>query len=444
LDVVTDPAGRAYDHAYDSNGNRSSVTQPNGVLTAYTYDALNRLTNLSATRPASGTTILTQALTLGPAGNRTRIVEHDGSVKDYGYDALYRLTSETVSGLFNYTKAFAYYPVGNRQTQTTTTSSGSPSLQPGTISYGYDTRDRLLSEQADATPATGYSWDANGNLTTKDAEATYVWDHENRLTRVTKTDGTVVEYLYDPDGNRVQTKTTAAPVGGTPQPAVAVDYLVDTSGSLSHVVAEIDTGAGSPGPSPATPTLVTLYVRGDDLLSLMRPLVSAPAVAADWQTRFYTSDSIGSIRRLTDEAGNITDGYTYSAFGELLGHSGTDPQPYAFTGEPLDPNSGWQYHRARWMDPRVGRFAGMDPLPLEHEQPRTLNRYQYVHGEPTAFVDPTGQFEGLAVALTVVAIIVTIASIGCLSGLRQPKTVGVHWEDGVLVGYTQTQKDLIR
>jgi hypothetical protein len=48
-----------------------------------------------------------------------------------------------------------------------------------------------------------------------------------------------------------------------------------------------------------------------------------------------------------------------SAFGELLAHTGQDPQPYAFTGEPLDPNSGFQYHRARWMDPSVGRLASM-------------------------------------------------------------------------------------
>jgi hypothetical protein len=60
------------------------------------------------------------------------------------------------------------------------------------------------------------------------------------------------------------------------------------------------------------------------------------------------ADGLGSIRRLTDEQANITDGYTYSAFGELLAHTGQDPQPYAFTGESLDPNSGFQYHRARW------------------------------------------------------------------------------------------------
>jgi YD repeat-containing protein len=209
-------------------------------------------------------------------------------------------------------------PVGNRQSQVTAlgpAGSPGPNLQPGTISYGYDTRDRLLQEQLSPNPATAYAWDSNGNLTTKDAEATYSWDHENRLVRVAKTDGTLVEHSYDVDGNRVRTATT--PPGG---PTTATDFLVDTSGSLSHVVAEVDGSA-------ATPTLQALYIRGDDLLSVMRPLVAVPASAGDWQTRYYHADGIGSIRRLTDETGTITDGYTYDAFGELLAHNGSDPNP---------------------------------------------------------------------------------------------------------------------
>ena len=205
----------------------------------------------------------------------------------------------------------------------------------GTLTYGYDERDRLTSETLDANPPTTYGWDDDGNLVTKSGEATYTWDRENHLVRVDKTDGMIVEHAYDADGARVRTITT--PSGGS---AATTNFLVDTSGSLSHVVAETD-GAG---------VLQVHYVRGDDLLALMRPNGSG-----GWASRFYHSDHIGSVRRLPDEAGMVTDGYTYDAFGTLLAHSGTDPQPYAFTGEPYDPNIGFQYHRARWMDPRVGR-----------------------------------------------------------------------------------------
>ncbi|HET7293056.1 MAG TPA: Calx-beta domain-containing protein, partial [Vicinamibacteria bacterium] len=90
LDVVTDPLGRDYDFGHDANGNRSSLAFPNGTTTAYSYDALNRLTNLTTTGPLG--TVQGYAFTLGPSGNRTRIDEADGSVREYGYDALYRLT----------------------------------------------------------------------------------------------------------------------------------------------------------------------------------------------------------------------------------------------------------------------------------------------------------------------------------------------------------------
>ena len=136
----------------------------------------------------------------------------------------------------------------------------------------------------------------------------------------------------------------------------------------------------------------------------MRPLVAAPASAADWQTRYYHADGIGSIRRLTDETGTITDGYTYTAFGELLAHTGTDPQPYAFAGEPLDPNSGFQYHRARWMDPRTGRFVGMDPFAGREHEPATLHKYQYALASPLSKVDPSGAM-GMPVGLESAAVL---------------------------------------
>jgi len=104
-------------------------------------------------------------------------------------------------------------------------------------------------------------------------------------------------------------------------------------------------------------------------------------------------------------------GLTKSAFGELLAHTGSDPQPYAFTGEPYDPNSGFQYHRARWMDPKSGRFAGMDSFAGRHEDPASLHKYLYAAGGPVDRVDPTGQDWNLPSLATVNASISTLAVI---------------------------------
>ena len=396
LATVKDALDRTYSHGYDPNGNRASVAYPNGVQTAYAYDSLNRLTLLSTTRPSSGVTIQSYAFTLGPTGNRTQIAEADGHVRSYTYDSLYRLTGDrvTLDNLLQYDRTFVYDPVGNRLAQTIT---GQPP-----ISYTYDTRDRLLTENA-----TSYGYDANGNLTSKSAEATYTWDFENRLIKVTKADGSVIEHQYDPDGNRVQTKVT--PANGPP---TTTNFLVDTSGSLSQVVAETD----------ETGILKAYYLRGDDLLAVLRP--SGPGT---YLTRFFHADGLGSIRRLTNEVGTVTDGYTYSAFGELLAHTGTDPQPYAFTGEPLDPNSGFQYHRARWMDPRVGRFAGIDPFAGTAFDPFSLHRYLYANADPVGRVDTTGEFTISAQAVT--SGIISVLSAGTTNAVLAAVFNGVAGQE---------------
>jgi len=41
-------------------------------------------------------------------GNLSQVTELDGSVASYGYDALYRLTSETRTGTGPYTKSYGY------------------------------------------------------------------------------------------------------------------------------------------------------------------------------------------------------------------------------------------------------------------------------------------------------------------------------------------------
>jgi RHS repeat-associated protein len=358
LETVTDPNGKVTRYGYDLNGNRASLAYPNGTATTYEYDTQNRLNQLLTTGPSG--VIQSYAYTLGPAGNRERIVEADGTVRAYQYDDLYRLTRETISNALGpvYEKSFVYDPVGNRLNQTTT------GEDAAVADYTYDDRDRLLTENS-----TAYGWDDDGNLTSKSGDATYSWDFENRLVRVEKTDGTVVTHAYDADGNRVRTEVT--PPTGPPQ---VTQYLVDTTGSLSHVVAETD-GSG---------TLLALYSRGDDLLGVVRT----------GEQRFFHADGLSSVRFLTDESGNVADNYEYSAFGEPLTRIGLDQQPYTFAGEPFDSNLGFYYNRARWLDPRAGHFTAIDPFEGLPTQPVTLHAYIYAGGDPVNKIDPSGKFLG--------------------------------------------------
>jgi len=109
--------------------------------------------------------------------------------------------SRSAQHLVEYQRAFTYDRSAMLRTQIT---SGSErrghSHAPGSISYAYDSRDRLL------TDATEYAYDDNGNLVTSQARPRYTWDSRTGSSESTKTDGTVVEHPYDADGNRCRTR----------------------------------------------------------------------------------------------------------------------------------------------------------------------------------------------------------------------------------------------
>ena len=247
-----------------------------------------------------------------------------------------------------------------------------------TINYGYDNRDRLTSEDG-----TVYSWNENGNLVGRTGDGDVEWDFDDRLVKVTKSDGTVVENMYDVDGVLVRTAVNG----------VATDLLVDTSGGLSHVVAEID-GSGA---------VAALYVRaGDMLLEEIRGGVA----------KMYEADGLGSTRSLLDATGVQTDTWSYEAFGTTLASTGTSLNPYRFAGERLVEATGMYQNRARWLDTGVGRFASMDPFTGFGESPVSLHSYLYGAASPVRYVDPTGNFNLVSTAITIADIAVLGAIVG--------------------------------
>jgi YD repeat-containing protein len=88
--------GRLTTFGYDAVGNRTRLTQPNGVTTTYTHDARDRLTTIES-RTAAGTLLARYAYTLDAAGNRTGVTEHGGRTVTWQYDLLHRLVAETIT-----------------------------------------------------------------------------------------------------------------------------------------------------------------------------------------------------------------------------------------------------------------------------------------------------------------------------------------------------------
>jgi RHS repeat-associated protein len=86
----------------------------------------------------------------------------------------------------------------------------------------------------------------------------------------------------------------------------------------------------------------------------------------------------------------IEEEYTYDAFGNLI--EGNDHEsPYGFTGEQqFREADGLVFLRARYYDPRIGKFVSKDPFAGFVEFPQTLNLYVYCRNNPVNLTDPNG------------------------------------------------------
>ena len=116
---------------------------------------------------------------------------------------------------------------------------------------------------------------------------------------------------------------------------------------------------------------------------------------------YRLTDGLGSTVNLCDSSGNVTVSYTYDAFGAIRSQTGSSSNYWKFAGEQRDEESGFDYLRARYYDPEVGRFLGEDPLG---------GGFAYVSNNPVNLVDPSGLSEvctdwrdGLCSGTTVIA-----------------------------------------
>lgn len=67
---------------------------------------------------------------------------------------------------------------------------------------------------------------------------------------------------------------------------------------------------------------------------------------------------------LTNNSSDLTDTYSYTAFGEVRERTGQSTQPYQYLGNAYDADSKLPDFHARMCDPIVGRFTGTESLVL--------------------------------------------------------------------------------
>jgi RHS repeat-associated protein len=171
-----------------------------------------------------------------------------------------------------------------------------------------------------------------------------------------------IEYAYDAAGRRTEKK-----VDGTPQ----VKYVYDGD----HIIAEYN-NAG---------TLLRKYVHGPGVDQPICLIESSGTYAG---THYYHYDALGSCVAMTNSAGNVTQLYEYSVYGQVAASDADHPNRFMFTGREFDKDTGLYYYRARYYHPEIGRFLQTDPIGYGDG----MNWYRYCGNSPLGRSDPYGLY----------------------------------------------------
>ena len=363
LTSVTDPQGRTASFEYDAFGRRTRLFYSNGTETGYAFDDASQITAVTHKRTLDNTVLSSAAYAYDDAGNMTSVVDESG-LHAYTYDDLHRLTAASHplgAQSPQQAETFSYDSVGNRSAD----SSGS--------GFVHDFSNRLA-EDARYT----YQYDANGNRTRRtskvDASQTiYEWDKLDQLKRVIMPDGLVADYRHDVRGRVVETVITTTTTRTERRIYSGPDIVatLDQSGEVTRLI-----------------------THGR---AFNEPLMLARGAAV----YFYHADAAGSVRALSDAAGQVVERVEYQAYGQptfvaVAGSTYAVSQvgnPYAYTAAEWVHDTGLSNHQLRLLDLGTGEFVSREPFGLDG-----VNGYWYARANPNKFTDPNGT-SAVAIAL---------------------------------------------
>jgi len=377
-------------YEYDQAGNITSLTYPGGLRVSYTYNSLNLPVSVSDS-------VYSIAITYDQAGNRTGEILPNGINVNYAYDLNGRLTElKHLSGSDVIARAaYTLDNVGNRINAT--------DEQGNTTHYTYDDLYQLTRVEYPDNEIVNYTYDPAGNRTSANGVA-YTYDKANRLIHagantygydlngsLTSVSGAAYNdysYNYDYENRMINfsdgTRTiqyTYDGDGNRLNQSVSVSGSVYGSDECSYIY-DINTGIPRMLVEKDDTGNTNNYTYAGRLLSRIDP--------AD--TVYYHQDGLGSISIISDVYGNPLNRYTYDAFGSPRSVSESVYNPFRFTGEPYDA-SGLIYLRARYYDPVTGRFLSQDTFNGKLNDPLSQNRYVYCGNNPVLYVDPSGHLE---------------------------------------------------
>ena len=376
LTTLTDEASQNFTFGYDNADRLTSRTMPNGITSTFEYDNMSRLKRLK--HQSSAATLFDNQYVYNAASQINQITDL-ANTRVFGYDLVDRLTSVHTNGM--QTESYTFDDVGNR------------TASHLSATYGYQSG---KFNQLTSTATASFQFDSNGNTVQKSEGSNfwrYVWDYENRLVEAS-TRKEKARYKYDALGRRVERNLRSSK-----------ERTRFTHDGLD-VVMDDDAESG-----------ITKYQNGlgiDDKLKLTN----------SGNPSYFLGDHLGSTVGFANSAAAVTSSNAYDSFGNATGNLASK---YQFTGREFDSFSGLQFSRARFYDPKLGRFTSEDPIGFGGGD---VNLYGYVRNSPFAFRDPTGRIPiVIPVVIGVGIIIVSSPSYVNAPGPRDP----VYYPDNPLI-----------
>ena len=394
-----------FDYTYDFEGNIGTWHQQvdtSAVLWEYGYDAADQLTaGVKKSSDPTASILNRYAYSYDPAGNRLT-EQIDDSVVGATYNNVNELLTHSPSG--------AVRVEGTLSEPATVTINGKPATVTadnkfvGSIPVVSGTNTMtVMATDGNANSATEvyyvdgagtsktFTFDANGNLTS-DGARSFEWDARNQLSAIVV--GTQrTEFTYDGTQRRVRT-------------VVLNDNSVASD----------------------TRTVWCLFSLCEERSGSVVRRIFSHAEQNNSVATFVTTDHQGSIRDLTNSAGNLLQHVAFDAWGTMmLGSVQT-----GYTGHAYEPSAGVWLTHYRAYDPKLSRWLSTDPL--EHVRAVNgvpisdgANLYQYVRNQPVSLSDESG----LAVALPLVWPLVTEGACLIVEGAA---AIGLGMLIGSLIG----------
>jgi RHS repeat-associated protein len=228
------------------------------------------------------------------------------------------------------------------------------------------TSNLLSSLTQSSTTVRSFSYDGAGNVAADTRGSTtynYAYNKRDRLAKLTIGSTVTADYTYD-GLERLAIRTTS-----NMTPAGTTQYVYDLAGRL---IAEADSSGNT----------LTEYVWLDDM-----PLAVVANVDTSPTLYFVHADHLNRPIRMTDGSESVVWDAVYNPFGDVNSITGSASNNLRFSGQYFLIEDGLHYNWYRHYDPTLGRY--IQPDPLEFIDGASI--YAYVGGNPTGFVDPTGE-----------------------------------------------------